>query len=144
MFWHPQGDYLAVKVDRYTKTRKSAYTAFELFSVKERDIPMEVHLSAALKSRVQSILYYMFSFIVEIFIPLASIISALIIFVNESRLHPENTVAPLGHSRCIKVEEYHSRAPTVAPIGISAARRLNSRRQARSSRPACSCAIFLT
>ena len=41
LFWHPQGDYLAVQVDRFTKTRKSTYTAFELFSVKERDIPME-------------------------------------------------------------------------------------------------------
>ena len=42
LFWHPQGEYLAVQVDRYTKTRKSTFTAFELFSVKERDIPMEV------------------------------------------------------------------------------------------------------
>ena len=42
MFWHPQGDYVAVQVDRYTKTRKSTYTSFELFSVKDRDIPMEV------------------------------------------------------------------------------------------------------
>ena len=42
MYWHPQGDYLAIKVDRYTKTRKSTFTSFELFSVKERDIPMEV------------------------------------------------------------------------------------------------------
>ena len=42
MFWHPHGDYLAVKVDRYTKTRKTTYTSFELFSVKARDIPMEV------------------------------------------------------------------------------------------------------
>ena len=42
MFWHPQGDYLAVKVDRFTKTRKTTYTSFELFSVKGRDIPMEV------------------------------------------------------------------------------------------------------
>ena len=41
LFWHPQGDYLAVQVDRFTKTRKSTYTSFELFSVKERDIPME-------------------------------------------------------------------------------------------------------
>ncbi len=44
LFWHPQGDYLAVQVDRFTKTRKSTFTAFELFSVKERDIPMEVQL----------------------------------------------------------------------------------------------------
>mmetsp|Transcript_39693 Transcript_39693/g.112613 ORF Transcript_39693/g.112613 Transcript_39693/m.112613 type:complete len:705 (-) Transcript_39693:127-2241(-) len=42
MFWHPQGDYLAVQVDRYTKTKKSTYTSFELFRMKERDIPMEV------------------------------------------------------------------------------------------------------
>ncbi|KAK9801869.1 hypothetical protein WJX73_004633 [Symbiochloris irregularis] len=42
LFWHPQGDFLAVQVDRYTKTRKSTFTSFELFSVKERDIPMEV------------------------------------------------------------------------------------------------------
>ncbi len=46
LFWHPQGDYLAVQVDRFTKTRKSTFTAFELFSVKERDIPMEVRLHA--------------------------------------------------------------------------------------------------
>eukprot|EP00877_Chromochloris_zofingiensis_P000044 jgi/Chrzof1/1003/Cz01g36140.t1 len=40
--WHPQGDYLAVKVDRFTKTKKSTFTGFELFSIRERDIPMEV------------------------------------------------------------------------------------------------------
>ncbi|KAI8475850.1 MAG: eukaryotic initiation factor [Monoraphidium minutum] len=40
--WHPQGDYLAVKVDRFTKTKKSTTTSFELFSIRERDIPMEV------------------------------------------------------------------------------------------------------
>jgi Eukaryotic translation initiation factor eIF2A len=42
MFWHPQGEFLAVQVDRYTKTKKSTYTSFELFSVRARDIPMEV------------------------------------------------------------------------------------------------------
>lgn len=42
IYWHPQGDYLAVKVDRFTKTKKSTYTGFELFSIRERDIPMEV------------------------------------------------------------------------------------------------------
>ena len=31
-----------MQVDRYTKTRKTTFTSFELFSVKERDIPMEV------------------------------------------------------------------------------------------------------
>jgi uncharacterized protein with WD repeat len=34
MFWHPQGTYLAVQVDRFTKTKKSIYTSFELFSLK--------------------------------------------------------------------------------------------------------------
>ena len=31
MYWQSNGDYLAVKVDRYTKTKKSTYTGFELF-----------------------------------------------------------------------------------------------------------------
>ncbi|KAL6655310.1 hypothetical protein ACP70R_006136 [Stipagrostis hirtigluma subsp. patula] len=42
MYWQNNGEYLAVQVDRYTKTRKSTYTGFELFRIKERDIPIEV------------------------------------------------------------------------------------------------------
>ncbi|KAL4201949.1 hypothetical protein AMTRI_Chr02g218500 [Amborella trichopoda] len=42
IFWQSTGEYLAVKVDRYTKTKKSTYTGFELFRIKERDIPIEV------------------------------------------------------------------------------------------------------
>lgn len=42
MYWHPGGDYLCVKVDRFTKTKKTTYTGFELFRTKERDVPMEV------------------------------------------------------------------------------------------------------
>lgn len=42
LYWQSNGDYLAVKVDRYTKTKKSTYTGFELFRIKERDIPIEV------------------------------------------------------------------------------------------------------
>lgn len=42
MYWHPQGDYFAVKVERFTKTKKSTYTGFELFSIRDKDIPMEV------------------------------------------------------------------------------------------------------
>ncbi|XP_073001132.1 eukaryotic translation initiation factor 3 subunit B-like [Typha latifolia] len=42
MYWQSNGEYLAVKVDRYTKTKKSTYTGFELFHIKERDIPIEV------------------------------------------------------------------------------------------------------
>ncbi|GJX38410.1 mitochondrial outer membrane protein porin 2-like protein [Tanacetum coccineum] len=42
MYWQSNGEYLAVKVDRYTKTKKSTYNGFELFRIKERDIPIEV------------------------------------------------------------------------------------------------------
>ena len=34
MYWHPQGTYLAVQVDRYTKSKKTINTSFELFSLK--------------------------------------------------------------------------------------------------------------
>ncbi|KAK3130438.1 hypothetical protein QOZ80_6BG0493420 [Eleusine coracana subsp. coracana] len=42
IYWQKNGEYLAVQVDRYTKTKKSTYTGFELFRIKERDIPIEV------------------------------------------------------------------------------------------------------
>ncbi|KAH0451085.1 hypothetical protein IEQ34_021777 [Dendrobium chrysotoxum] len=42
MYWQNNGEYLAVKVDRHTKTKKSTTTGFELFRIKERDIPIEV------------------------------------------------------------------------------------------------------
>lgn len=42
MYWHPQGDYFAVKVERFTKTKKSTFTGFELFSIRDKDCPMEV------------------------------------------------------------------------------------------------------
>ncbi|CAI7895469.1 unnamed protein product, partial [Closterium sp. NIES-54] len=42
MAWQSAGEYLAVKVDRYTKTKKTTYSGFELFRIKERDIPIEV------------------------------------------------------------------------------------------------------
>ncbi|VVB10278.1 unnamed protein product [Arabis nemorensis] len=42
MYWQSSGEYLAAKVDRYTKTKKSTYSGFEIFRIKERDIPIEV------------------------------------------------------------------------------------------------------
>ncbi|XVF37250.1 hypothetical protein REPUB_Repub19eG0130400 [Reevesia pubescens] len=42
MYRQSNGDYLAVQADHYTKTKKSTYTGFELFHIKERDIPIEV------------------------------------------------------------------------------------------------------
>jgi len=41
-FWQSEGDYLMVKVDRNTKTKKSIFTNFELFRLREKDIPVEV------------------------------------------------------------------------------------------------------
>ncbi|VAI60093.1 unnamed protein product [Triticum turgidum subsp. durum] len=35
MYWQNNGEYLALQVDRYTKTKKSIYTGFELFRIKE-------------------------------------------------------------------------------------------------------------
>mmetsp|Transcript_18275 Transcript_18275/g.61120 ORF Transcript_18275/g.61120 Transcript_18275/m.61120 type:complete len:686 (-) Transcript_18275:133-2190(-) len=40
--WHPQGDFLGVKVDRHTKTKKTIYTTFELFRVRDRNVAIEV------------------------------------------------------------------------------------------------------
>lgn len=42
MHWQSDGKYLCVKVDRYTKTKKSTFVNFELFRVKEKDIPIEL------------------------------------------------------------------------------------------------------
>jgi translation initiation factor 3 subunit B len=39
--WHPQGDYLCVKVDRYTKSKKNTFTNFEIFRIREKAIPVE-------------------------------------------------------------------------------------------------------
>lgn len=41
-YWQDKGDFLAVKVDRYTKTKKSVYSAFEFFRVRDKDVPIEV------------------------------------------------------------------------------------------------------
>jgi len=42
MYWQSNGNYLAVKVERFTKTKKPTYTGFELFRVAEKGCPMEV------------------------------------------------------------------------------------------------------
>ena len=42
MFWQSQGDYFAVKVDHHTKSKKSTYSGFELFRLREPACPMEV------------------------------------------------------------------------------------------------------
>jgi translation initiation factor 3 subunit B len=42
MYWQQSGDYFACKVDHHTKSKKSIYSGFELFRVKEPNCPMEV------------------------------------------------------------------------------------------------------
>ncbi|KAJ2036734.1 Translation initiation factor 3 subunit b [Coemansia sp. RSA 922] len=42
LHWHPQGQMLCVRVQRYTKSRKSQYTNLEIFRTNERDVPVDV------------------------------------------------------------------------------------------------------
>jgi translation initiation factor 3 subunit B len=43
MHWQSEGDFLCVKVDRQGgKDKKSVHTSFELFRMREKDIPIEV------------------------------------------------------------------------------------------------------
>eukprot|EP01104_Vermistella_antarctica_P020727 TRINITY_DN8995_c0_g1_i1.p1 TRINITY_DN8995_c0_g1~~TRINITY_DN8995_c0_g1_i1.p1 ORF type:complete len:736 (+),score=233.59 TRINITY_DN8995_c0_g1_i1:187-2394(+) len=41
MHWQAHGDYLCVKVDRHTKSKKTTYVNFELFSIRVKEIPVE-------------------------------------------------------------------------------------------------------
>lgn len=42
LFWQNQGDFLCVKVDRHTKTKKSIFCNLEIFRMREKDFPVEV------------------------------------------------------------------------------------------------------
>jgi len=42
MHWQSDGKYLCVKVDRHSKTKKTTFVNFELFRIKEKDIPIEL------------------------------------------------------------------------------------------------------
>ena len=42
LYWQNQGDFLCVKVDRHTKTKKSIFCNLEIFRVREKDFPVEV------------------------------------------------------------------------------------------------------
>ncbi|KAG9292843.1 hypothetical protein G9A89_016205 [Geosiphon pyriformis] len=42
MHWQSNGDFLCVKVDRHTKTKKSTFANLEIFRIREKDIPVEV------------------------------------------------------------------------------------------------------
>lgn len=42
LIWHPQGKYLACRVERFTRSRKGRFTNFEIFRVNEKDVPVEI------------------------------------------------------------------------------------------------------
>ncbi|RXW24785.1 hypothetical protein EST38_g1094 [Candolleomyces aberdarensis] len=42
LYWQNQGDFLCVKVDRHTKTKKSIFCNLEIFRLREKDYPVEV------------------------------------------------------------------------------------------------------
>ena len=42
MVWHTDGDYLAVKVTRHTKSKKTLYNNIELFRLNEPSVPVEM------------------------------------------------------------------------------------------------------
>lgn len=41
LHWQKSGDHLCVKVDRHTKTKKTIFTNFELFRIREKAIPVD-------------------------------------------------------------------------------------------------------
>lgn len=42
MYWQSNGDFLCIKVDRHTKSKKGSYTNMEIFRINEKNIPVEV------------------------------------------------------------------------------------------------------
>ncbi|KAI9296406.1 translation initiation factor eIF-3b [Neoconidiobolus thromboides FSU 785] len=42
LHWHKNGELLAVRVNRFTKSKKSTFSNVEIFRVREKDIPVEV------------------------------------------------------------------------------------------------------
>ncbi|EEB09532.1 translation initiation factor eIF3b [Schizosaccharomyces japonicus yFS275] len=42
LYWQSHGDYMCVKVDRHTKTKKSTFSNLEIFRVREKNTPVEV------------------------------------------------------------------------------------------------------
>jgi len=42
MTWHDQGHFLCVKVDKHSKSKKTLNSAFELFRMRDKDVPIEV------------------------------------------------------------------------------------------------------
>ena len=44
MTWHDQGHFLCVKVDKHSKSKKTLNSSFELFRMRDKDVPIEVRV----------------------------------------------------------------------------------------------------
>ena len=55
LYWQSEGDYLCVKVERYTKTKKTANSSLELFLLRQKDVPIEVYEEGLKDLTIQSI-----------------------------------------------------------------------------------------
>ena len=42
MTWHDQGHFLCVKVDKHSKSKKTLNSVFELFRLRDKEVPIEV------------------------------------------------------------------------------------------------------
>ena len=42
MHWQKSGDFLCVKVDKHSKSKKTLNSAFELFRLRDKGVPIEV------------------------------------------------------------------------------------------------------
>eukprot|EP00962_Isochrysis_galbana_P017363 scaffold4996_cov62-Isochrysis_galbana.AAC.1 len=42
MTWHDQGHFLCVKVDKHSKSKRTLNSAFELFRLRDKGVPIEV------------------------------------------------------------------------------------------------------
>ena len=51
MYWQPSGDFLCVQVTRHTKSKKSTFTNFEIFRMRDSNIPVEtIRVNEEIKS----------------------------------------------------------------------------------------------
>ena len=42
MHWHDEGHFLCVKVDKHSKSKKTLNSVFEIFRIRDKDVPIEV------------------------------------------------------------------------------------------------------
>jgi translation initiation factor 3 subunit B len=49
LHWQSAGDYLCVKVERKA-TKKTTSTGFELYRMREKDVPLEVHFPLVVRA----------------------------------------------------------------------------------------------